>query len=529
MKRYITNRTSLIISLIFAAYSAILAACNILGGDDITWTLKESNGDAIGKNAINGRYFTNIITYYSVRHALLRFFVAFVFVFLLHQLLLRVIDTEKGVPAWSAAVSGLMIMTVPTSMFTQTINWISGITNYVISAVILLSYLLYCKPVFHGKMPEYKGFMKILPLFIGFFGALCVENVTIYSILLGIFIIIYIKKLYSKISLGNILYLVGAVAGSAVMFSNHTYSSLFGGGKDDIGFRKVELDFSDMFHQIYEDVMSYYCVAFWIIHVIICMSFLMLYARKFGEGRGEPPKYTVPALVICVLYTAYSFFTNIVGGFAVWNISLTIRAIETAFTFIYLLCLIRLGWVLCSRQQFTRFCLYIVSTAILSAPFAVANPVTERCFFTDFVFWALAAGELSCGTAEFYTFDRRFVMRLASTAIVGYIAFSTSYMCVWNKYTDVKRFRYIKEQVEEGRSTIEFIKLPYPYLAPRDELVAYKASLDENKKEDNYQADETIINISIRIGDELLKSHGIDVNIDEKNIVLISLYDYSLK
>jgi len=529
MKRYIKNRTSLAITIIFALYSAILAFCNILGGDDIIWTLEESKNDVFGKTSVNGRYLTNFITFYAVRSFLLRTAVAFVFVFLLHQLLLRVIDTEKGVPGWAAAISALAILTVPPSMFTQTINWISGVTNYVISAVFLLSYLLYCKPLFHGKSPDRKGFVNVIPLFIGFLGALCVENVTIYSLLLGIFVIIYSRKVYKKIGLGNILYLVGAAAGSAVMFSNHTYSSLFGGSSDDIGFRKVEFTFSDISHQIYEDVLAFYCVPFWIIHVVISVSFLIMYSDKFGDERGEPPKYTIPSLVVCILYTGYSFFTNMIGGFAVWNISLTIRAIETAFTFIYILALLYLGWVLCSRQQFTRFCLCIVSTAILSAPFAVVNPVTERCFFTDFVFWALAAGELSCGAAEKHRFDSRYAVRLASTAIVGYIAFSTAYMCAWNKYTDVMRFRYLKEQVEEGKSTIEFIRLPYPYYAPRDELVAYKTALDEKMRSSAYKTDETIADISLRIGDELLASHDIDVDIDSKSIVLISLYDYSLK
>jgi len=529
MKRYIKNRTSLVITFVFALYSAILAGCNILGGDDILWTLDETKNDVIGKGSVNGRYLTNFITFYSVRSVILRFFVAFVFVFLLHQLLLRVIDTDKGVPGWAAAISAIAVLTIQPSMFTQTINWISGITNYVISAVFLLSYLLYCKPLFYGKPLGYKGFLTILPLFLGFLGALCVENVTIYSLLLALFVIIYSRKTYKKIHIGNILYLAGAAAGSVVMFTNHAYSSLWGGSSDDIGFRKVELDFSDMFHQIYEDVMSFYCVPFWILHVVICVSFLIMYSDKFGDERGTPPKYTIASLTVCLIYTGYSFFSNVIGGFAVWNVSLTIRAIETAFTFIYVLALLFLGWVLCSRQQFTRFCLYIVSTVVLSAPFAVANPVTERCFFTDFVFWALAAGELSCGAAEVHRFDSRYTVRLASTAIVGYIAFSTSYMCAWNKYSDVMRFRYLKEQVEDGKSTIEFIRLPYPYYAPRDELAAYKEALDEHMKKDNYSSDETVVDISLRIGDELLAEHGIDVDIDKKSVVLISLYDYSLK
>ncbi|MBR4626518.1 MAG: hypothetical protein IKO47_02220 [Ruminococcus sp.] len=529
MRGYSKNRTYLIVSAAFVIWSAVIAATIILCGDDIIWTLRESRNDVIGSNSVNGRYFTNIITFAAVRSYAFRTAVAFVFLVLLHQLLLRVINTEKGVHGWAAALSAAFILTIPTAMFTQTINWISGITNYVISAVLLLSYLLYCKPLLCGKKLAYGRALTVVPLFIGFLGALCVENVTIYSLMFGTFIIIYSCKIFGKPHPGTVLYLAGAVGGSVLMFTNHTYSSLFGGGSDDIGFRKVQLDFTDMFHQIYEDLMSYYCVAFWIIHAVICVSFLIMYSDKFGGERGEPQKYAVPALTVVILYTCYSFFTDVVGGFAVWNASLTMRAIETAFTFVYLLSLLYLGWVLCTKQGFVRFTLYIVSTAILSAPFAVANPVTERCFFTDYIFWALAAGELSCAAAEKHGLDRKYPVRLASAAAVGYLAFSTAYMCAWNKYTDVMRFNYIKKQVDEGKSTVEFIKLPYPYYAPRDELVAYKAAIDERVKDNNYTADETVVDISLRLGDELLISHDINVKIDEKNIVLISLYDYSLK
>ena len=118
MKRYIKNRTSLAITIIFALYSAILAFCNILGGDDIIWTLEESKNDVFGKTSVNGRYLTNFITFYAVRSFLLRTAVAFVFVFLLHQLLLRVIDTEKGVPGWAASPSRRMVFSsmIPTCL-----------------------------------------------------------------------------------------------------------------------------------------------------------------------------------------------------------------------------------------------------------------------------------------------------------------------------------------------------------------------------------------------------------------------------
>ena len=527
MREYFKNRTYLAATIIFAVWSAVLAACNILSGDDIVWTLHESQNDVFGDTSINGRYFTNAVTFVAVRYFFVRFIVAFIFVFLLHQLITRLID-KGGQASYTSVFSAVCIMTLNQSMFTMTLNWISGITNYVISAVILLSYLLYCKPVFYGKKPEYKKALCFIPLLLGFFGALCVENVTIYSILLGIFVIAYSYKQYKSFYPGHILYLVGTAVGAAIMFTNHTYSSLWGGSSDEAGFRDVQIDFSDISHQIYEELMAYYCVAFWILHIVICVSFLLLYSKKFS-GETKPPKYTFPALCISVIYTAYSFFTNIFGGFAVWNAGLTIRAIETAFTFTYFLSLIYLGWVLCSREAFVRFAFYVMSTAILSAPFAVVNPVTERCFFTDFIFWVLAAGEISVYAGIGERFGKSAVMRFASTLTAGYIAFTISYMCIWNKYTDVMRFNYIKTQVEEGKSTIEIIKLPYPSYVPRDELLAYKSSIDENKKQNIYGKDNSIININLRLGDELMESHDIDVKLDEKNIVLISLYDYSLK
>ncbi len=529
MKNYLKNRVYLLVTVIFAVFSAVIAGTNILGGDDILWTLDESRHDVFGSTSVNGRYLTNAVTFVAVRVWILRFLIAFVFVFLLHQLMLRVISADREVPGWAAAFSAVALLTIRPEMFTQTINWISGITNYVISAVILMSVLLYFKPLLCGEKLGRKKYTAILIFLLGFAGSLCVENVTIYSICLGVFLMVYSWKCHKELHIGIFAYIVGAAAGAAVMFTNHTYSTLFGSNTDEVGFRRVSVDFSDIFHQVYEDVIAYYCVPFWILHIVIYVSLMFLYSGKFGNGRATPPKYTKAALTVTALYTAYSFFTNIYGGFAVWNAALTIRGIEAAFTFMYILSLFFLGSVLCSRQSFTRFALYLCSTVILSAPFAAANPVTERCFFTDLIFWILAAGELSSSVVSTYSFERCYPVRFLSVVSAGYLAFSIAYMCAWNKYTDVMRFNYIKQQLDDGRKSLEFIKLPYPSYVPRDELDAYKDAIEQSKREDNFGTDQALSDTGMRIGYELFKAHGITERVYDLNIIMISLYDYDLK
>ena len=529
MKSHLKYRTYVILTVIFAVWSAILAGCNILCGDDITWTYDDAKSDLYGDKSINGRYFTNFLTYYAVRSFVLRFLIAFVFVFLLHQLLLRVLETKASDSTYTAVFSAVSIMTLHSMIFTQSLNWISGITNYVISIVLLFLWFLYCKPVFYGTKPERKMWQGFLMFPVGFLGALCVENVTIYMLLLAVFVIFYSYRQFKKIDPGHILYLTGAAAGAVLMFSNHTYSSLFGGGSDDIGFRSVNYDINDMFHQIYEDVMEYYCVPFWILHIVICISFAILFSVKYSASPDKLSKYTKPCLCVTVLYTAYSFFTNSFVGFSVWNAGLTIRALETAFTFFYLISLVYLAWALCTRQGFIRFTLYILSTVILSAPFAVADPVTPRCFFTDYIFWVLAAGEISVQARIPEKFCGSYPLRLVSVLSAGYVAFSISYMCLWNKYTDNLRFRYLREQVDSGKQSVELIRLPYPDYVPRDELEALKISIDERAKQDTSGQDKEAFDTTFVLGKEVLRSHGVDTEIINKPLIIISLYDYDLK
>ena len=526
MKKYLSNKLYLTVTAVFSLFSAVIAGTLILRGDDIIWKSGCSKSDIMGEQSLNGRYFTNLLTYLTTRYNIIGILTAFILLVMFHQLLLRVMDVGGTSFGYTALFSAFAVFTIDTATFSQTMNWLSGISCYVAATVLLLGYLLYCKPLFGSADPAYSRCSLVVPLITGFLGALCLENVTVYNVMLAVFVMIYSYKRFKKVYAGYILYFVAVVAGTVVMFTDHTYSSLFSQKSDADGFRSVKLDFSDISHQMYDNMFSFYSIKFWILHIIICVSFLVLYSAKFSDSPKKAPKYTLPALTVSVLYTSYSFFSVVFSSFAVWNVDLTIRAIEAAFTVIYVASLLYLGWALCGKDTALRFILYIVSTVVLSAPFVAVNPVNARCFFTDYVFWVLAACELTLEAGVAPKFEKNFVSRTFSAVVIGYLAFSLSYISIWNKYTDIKRISYIKEQVDSGKSTIEIITLPYPAYQAADTLAVYKSSLENNSDKSQLSNGE---DLGYLIGKEILKENGIEFDPQEKNLVLITLYDYSLK
>jgi F0F1-type ATP synthase membrane subunit c/vacuolar-type H+-ATPase subunit K len=59
-----------------------------------------------------------------------------------------------------------------------------------------------------------------------FFGFFCVEHVSIYNFIFGLFIILYSYKIYIKVFLANITYIISVIIALILMFSNSTYSGV---------------------------------------------------------------------------------------------------------------------------------------------------------------------------------------------------------------------------------------------------------------------------------------------------------------
>lgn len=500
--------------MIFAVISAV---CLIFQGDDFIWYFVYDIEEMSDFQIPNGRYFTNCLTHLMVKFPLIRYVIFTGAMSALIIVITHLIDFEKKSGVMKYGLSFSLLALLPTSVYSNTMTWISGFTNYAISILLTLVYVFYCFKIMFDRTYIPSKIWLVFASVLGLAGALCVENISIYNILFGIFSIIIIFKLRKRFFASNILYLITSVVGFIIMMSADAYGEIFKKEQNDsLGMRHVEISFSDIFMQIYRSTAPEYARQFFVIHILIAFCFLYLYYKADkNDWNTAKKRYGKICINITALYAVYSLWINCFEDLVEFDISMRLKALEAAFVFVYLISLIYLAFTLLEADKFLRFTIYLISTIIVVAPFAVVNPVSPRCFFADAVFWILLSGELFFACFEKFVFFRSNELRnlicIASLLAGIFICNMNISNKIWNNI----RIDYIREQVNENKKTIEIIELPY------DNLV-----LDDLSKDgifDCYFLDD------IGYTELLFKYYDIDVDKYSFKFLYISTVDYNMR
>jgi len=456
------NKLKLYIILIYGIYTAIHASCLHFAGDDFWWLQLNGLKDVWIDSSQNGRYFTNMITYLMIQYPVCRWIFYFSGSLLLFFLMTAILKKCCSLEEWKAyAVSGAAIVLVPFQIAQTSSNWISGFPNYVLSACMMFGYLYSCMQVlFDQERKKIKG-ISIAFLLLGFLSSLCVEIVTIYILMLAVFVIFFLFVRHRKILAEHVTYLIGAAAGTILMFSDRNYHTVIVSENDEVGRRFVELSFLDIVAKIYNEIISLYIKPFFIFHVILAVCLVRLYFEKYQNHTASG--YTVPCLVIVLIFTGYSVFTQVFIDFEVISLSYRIRAAETALTFVYLLSLVYLFYQLLPEDLFWKSLLFMIGNLITVMPFVLVNPVTGRCFFIEYLFWVLMTGTVLSAVPE----NEPVRIKIQKIGMITAFFMSSailSVMYISNKYCDMLRMPYINKQLAEGNKVIILIELPYPDL-----------------------------------------------------------------
>jgi len=515
MLKKLSKKSTFAVALIII-FSVISAFCLIMQIDDFLWYYVYDIEELFPYQNPNGRYFTNQLTYLTIKFPLIRYIVFSVVLSSLIIIISHLVDFDRKSDILKYCLVFSLFVLIPHKMFANVINWISGFTNYVISMLFTLIYIFYCfKIIFDKNYTPSKIWLIFAPV-LGLLGALCVENITVYNILFGIFAIIIIYKFRKRFFVSNILYFLMSVTGFVFMLGADNYNELFNKEKDSLGIRHIEFVFSDIFMQIYRRIIPNYSKQFFVINILLAVCFVYLYYKADNNNWNTSVKrYSKMCINIIVLYSGYSLFVNCFSDLEIFDLNMKIRALETAFTFVYLISLVYLSFVLLEPDKFLRFTFYIVSTVIVVAPFAVVNPITPRCFFADGIFWILASGEIF-----FACYEKSEIFR--NNEVKRFFCLFSIFMGVFicninisNKLCDNIRIDYIKKQINEDNKFIEIINFPYGNYIYDD--------LEKDNIFDGHLTD------NIDYVDLLFKYYNIDADKDNFNYIYIDIVDYNTK
>lgn len=472
--------------MVFAAavllFSVLCCLTNIISGDDCLGYYSREDSSVSYIANISGRYFSNLIAYPIIRYPVIRFCIYVPFLFLCIWLLADCVQIKEKRIGISWLTLGLFCTMIP-EMFAQIVMWLGAFAPYVPPVVLVLLFIRTVFREFAGHPVKSKW---AVPAFaaVGFAGALCTEHMAIYACCLSVFVLLYAffrKDLKPRAY--QISYSAGTAAGTVLMFLNPNYGAV-ANGSDGYTYRFIESSPVDIMMQLYTKVIGLYSQRLWIINFLIFAALMILYRQADKQAwKPEKQRFAKASLGIVFLYPMY--FAMNYGFVRLESIdgAMRLSALETAFAFLHLISVLYLGVILCERQSRLRLTVFLVSTVICTAPFCMANPVTQRCLFSTFCFWLLAALELCmqavCSLDEASAVLSRKAACLLCALTAGYV----SYINIMNYGAFRLNVSYLKEQLAEGRRNVILIEEPYKAYTPALIFNSILTKIDEYSRD----------------------------------------------
>lgn len=430
-------------------------------GDDWAW------GSSIGIDRLNshfagynGRYLGNLVVMVLTRSEILKTLCIAGCLFGIITLTYKYTNTKNITLLF---LSSMLILGLPKLVLRQAVVWTAGFSNYAVSILLVLIYMYIIRNIFNKEKPNYSKYIVIPMFLIGIATTLFVEHVTIYSVILAIFIIIYTYIKFKKVYPVHIGYLIGTIVGTVLMFSNTAYTSI---ADHQDTYRSVpKMGISSLMQSV---IGSYFDVIYKelifnniVLNVVITiLSIVVLYKYNKGNSRIK----SILGNLIGFIIVTYSIYGIIKGINPTWNILLRFtKYFEGLYSAVYFIAIVLLVILFIKDSGKKANMLFLLgSIAFLTAPLFIVKPIGSRCFFDTYVIFMVLVNEL----ADYVMKD---IKEIAITKLVNKIIitvcilFAVYLLSIYSYIAKVnhERLDYVKSQVAQNKQEIILTELPY--------------------------------------------------------------------
>ena len=346
----------------------------------------------------NGRYFGDILVIVLTRLPIVLRSMAIsgimtAMLYLIYQL------TEYKILSFLICV--FFVVNIPTSLMSQTYGWVSGFSNFCVSATMILGFLLYHISIFkEKKVSKLKTGISMINAFLG---SLVLENSTVYLIVLSIAFLIIYGVQYKKLHKGMLLHLI---------MPNH------------------------------------------LLNIVTCGMILILLQKRKKKGQG----------LFLLLFSGFlAFYIFNFMNLGIWKDYLAWgNAAQAVIATTYCLALVAFSaWFITDFKDKVIVQIILWSQLILMGPLIVASPIAIRCFYVTYIFFVLYLGVLLSYSIRsgFLKISKGYlntgIMMCIFFVMIGNIGV---YYFVHGQVND--RLQYIQTQIKQGEKKIELKEIP---------------------------------------------------------------------
>lgn len=414
-------------------------------GDDWAW------GSQIGLERLNewfdnysGRYFGNLIVLALTRSNLLK---AFTMSFCLTGIIV-ILNKLTGEQKNGVFIISSVLVFMPVTLLRQAIVWTSGFANYTTSIFLTLIYIYYVNHIYSEDKPK-NSWLAVLPLAVlGFANTLIVEHLTLYNVLLALYVIVFTLIKFKKLYIQYVAYFAGTVAGTALMFSNSVYHSVSEGDDSYRTMGKI-IDFATIIEEgfINNCVLNIFLIG-------VCTVIYFMLKNKFTK---KSKRFGAIAISVMIAFAASSLLLKLSGVKPLEILTIVVCIATVIYIIAFMVFLFALP--LDMEKKLKLFFIF-GSVGCMIAPLFVVTPIGSRCFFAPYVMMLYLG-------MEFYTlFDeslKKRCDRISKVTIIAALVGLVYLFCIYGTIFVCNNKRVEKAQLDarSGLETIQIEELPY--------------------------------------------------------------------
>lgn len=406
---------------------------------------------------LNGRILGNFMGVALSPHRLLSSLVLAVMVFGVAMLCSRYLTR------WSlggCAFAFLLVFALPREMFREVYAWRAGFFNYVPGICLLLAYFALIGALFAGKRIKDTVGRVLACLILGIAVQLFVENLTVAVVLMAITVAVWhFLQNQKTVSWSTVAFTAGALAGALLMFSSPRYTAIADGNDS---YR----DFSFSLSHIQKNyaLISEYGISQNTLLLVLTgiLGLVLVYQHQRRDAARFRRLRVFNSLCFGVVPVYFLAMNSILapGGFSIahsrkaWLCDMVMVALLAAALLSTACFLVE------SRRERSQILFFTVFAAVLAGPLLVIDPVSPRCLYFTYIFWAVAVLSMTAAVCRQGGIELS-VLHIPLVCLAAFVLGIHGYVYVKNMDAAQLRDAYIEQRMEAGDTTIQIPQYPY--------------------------------------------------------------------
>ena len=419
-------------------------------GDDWAW------GSQIGLDRLSnwfdnysGRYFGNLIVLALTRSNLLK---ASVMSFCLTGII-ALVNKLTGEQKNGIFIISSVLLFMPVTLLRQAVVWTSGFANYTTSIFLTLIYIYYIKNIYDESQPKQSPLSATPLLILGAANTLIVEHLTLYNVVLAVYVIVFTIIKFKRAYIQHIAYFIGTVVGSLLMFSNSVYRSVADGsdsyrtiGNGGMISRALEAFLNTI---VFEGFIANY-----ILNIFLAGICLLVWFQVKDRLSKMQKLSGAISIAVIIAFALNSLIIKLCG------VKLSQYAQCTATVAYIIAFVVFLSILPFEINKKAKLFFIFGSIGCMIAPLLGVTPIGSRCFFASYVMMIYLAMEL------YSLIDKNAKDKCAKysriaiiTAVVGiiYLFYVYATIAVCNN----ERIEKAQQEAKAGYDIVEISPLPH--------------------------------------------------------------------